>query len=104
MAVTGGEKRDPGPADNTPKSSPNPDQTAEPSSPKPSEDQEGTTPEQEARQEYEGRIRGLLRAYQETLDTVEELPAVVWVPWEREGPGSYFKIPYLRWFLAYFVT
>jgi hypothetical protein len=29
---------------------------------------------------------------------------VVWVPWEREGPGSYFKIPYLRWFLAYFVT
>ena len=103
MAVTGGEK-DPGPAANTPKISPNPDRTVEPSSPKPSEHQEGTTPEQEAKHGSEERIRGLLKAYQQTLDTVEELPAVVWVPWDREGPGSYFKIPYLRWFLAYFVT
>jgi hypothetical protein len=44
-----------------------------------------------------------LGAYQETLDTVEELPAVVWIPWDRKGPGSYFKVPYLRWFLKYFV-
>ena len=102
-AVTGGEQRDPEPAANTPNSSPNPDQAAESSGPEPSEDPEGTTPEQEARQEYEGRIRGLLGAYQETLDTVEELPAVVWVPWDRKGPGSYFKVPYLRWFLKYFV-
>jgi hypothetical protein len=29
---------------------------------------------------------------------------VVWVPWDRKGPGSYFKVPYLRWFLTYFVT
>jgi hypothetical protein len=107
MAVTGGEKRDPEPAANTPKSSPNPDQTAEPSSPEPSEEHanpEGTTPEQEARLESEERIRGLLEAYQQTLDTVEDLPAVVWVPWDRKGPGRYFKVPYLRWFLAYFVT
>jgi hypothetical protein len=106
VAVTGGEKRDPEPAANTPKSSPNPDQTAEPSSPESSEDHaspEDTTPEQEARRESEERVRGLLEAYQETLDTAEELPAVVWVPWDRKGPGSYFKVPYLRWFLKYFV-
>ncbi len=106
MAVTGGEKRDPEPAANTPESPPNPDQTAEPSSPEPSEEHanpEVTTPEQEARRESEERIRGLLEAYQETLDTVEDLPAVVWVPWDRKGPGRYFKVPYLRLFLKYFV-
>jgi hypothetical protein len=107
MAVTGGEKRDPEPAANTPKSSPNLDQTADPSSPEPSEDHanpEGTIPEQEARLESEERIRGLLEAYQETLNTVEDLPAVVWVPWDRKGPGRYFKVPYLRLFLKYFVA
>src|SRR3712207_6559946 len=107
MAVTGGEKRDPEPAANTPKSSPNPDQSAEPSSPELSENHanpEGTTPEQEARRGSEERIRGLLEAYQETLNTVEDLPAVVWVPWDRKGPGRYFKVPYLRWFLEYFVA
>jgi hypothetical protein len=106
MAVTEGEKRDPEPAANTPESSPNPDQTAEPSSPAPSEDHanpEVTTPEQEARRESEERIRGLLEAYQQTLDTVEELPAVVWVPWDHKGPGRYVKVPYLRLFLTYFV-
>src|SRR5215204_5240775 len=106
MALTGGENRAPDPAANTPESSLNPDQTSEPSSQKPSEDDanpEGTTPEQVAKRESEERIRGLLKAYQETLDTVEELPAVVWVPWDRKGPGSYFKLPYLRWFLKYFV-
>jgi hypothetical protein len=106
MALAGGEKRDPEPAANTPKGSPNPDQTAEPSSPEPSEDHanpEGTTPEQEARQESEERLRGLLKAYQQTLDTVEGLPAVVWVAWDRKGPGRYFKVPYLRLFLKYFV-
>jgi hypothetical protein len=107
MAVTGGEKRDPEPAANIPKSSPNPDQSAEPSSAELSEDHanpEGTSPEQEARRGSEERIRGLLEAYQETLDTVEELPAVVWVPWDRKGPGRYCKVPYLRLFLEYFVT
>ena len=75
MALTGQGKGDPGPAANSLNSSPNPDQAAESSGPELSEDHEGTRPEQEARQEYEGRIRGLLRAYQQTLDTVEELPA-----------------------------
>ena len=106
-SVTGGEKRDPEPTANTFKDSPNPDQTAEPSSPEPSEDHadpESPTPEQEARRESEERIRGLLKAYQETLDTVEELPAVVWVPWDRKRPGSYLKVPYLRWFLKDFVV
>jgi hypothetical protein len=106
MAVTGGEKRDPEPAPNTPKSSPNPDHTAESSSQDPSEDHanpERTTPDQEARGESEERIRGLLKAYQETLDTVEDLPVVVWVPWDRKGVGRYLKVPYLRLFLRYFV-
>jgi hypothetical protein len=107
MAVTGGKKSDPEPASNTPKGSPNPDQTAESSSSEPSEDhanpEESATPEQEARRESEEHIRGLLKAYQETLETVDELPAVVWVPWDRKGPGRYFKVPYLRLFLKYFV-
>ena len=38
------------------------------------------------------------------LIEVEDLPAVVWVPWGQKGLGSYFKVPYLRWFLRYFVT
>ena len=107
MAVTGGENRGPKPAANIPEISLNPDQTTEPSqAPETSEEHvnpEVTTPEQEAKQESEERIRELLEAYQETLDTVEELPAVVWVPWDSKGPGSYFKVPYLRWFLEYFV-
>jgi hypothetical protein len=107
MAASEGEKRGPEPAANTPKSSPNPDHTADPSSPEPSENHaspEGVTSEQEeARGESEERIRGLLKAYQETLDMVEDLPAVVWVPWDRKGVGRYFKVPYLRLFLKYFV-
>ena len=106
MSVTSGEKRDPEPAANSPRSSPNQGQTAKPSSPGPSEDHadpEVATPEQEARRGYEGRVRGLLEAYQVTLDRVEDLPAVVWVPWDRKGPGRYFKVPYLRFFLKYFV-
>jgi hypothetical protein len=98
--VSGGGKRDPEPPAN-------PDQTADPSGPGPSEDSadpEGTTPEQEAKQESEERMRGLLEAYQEVLEAVEELPALVWVTWDRKGLGRYFKVPYLRWFLAYFVT
>jgi hypothetical protein len=107
-AVSGGEKRGPGPpAANTPKISPSPDQTAEPSSPEPSEDHANpgdTTPEQEARGESEERIRGLLKAYRETLKTAEDLPVVVWVPWGRKGVGRYLKVPYLRLFLEYFVA
>jgi hypothetical protein len=60
-----------------------------------------TSEQEEARGESEERIRGLLKAYQETLDMVEDLPAVVWVPWDSKGPGRYFKVPYLRLFLKY---
>lgn len=107
MSATGGVNRDPEPAPNTPRSSPNPHQTSEPSSPEPSEDHaspEGATPEQEAREESEERTRELLKAYQQTLNKVEDLPTVVWVPWDRKGPGRYLKVPYLRLFLKYFVT
>jgi hypothetical protein len=112
MALSGGDNRSPEPpppAANSPKSSPNPHQRQQPSSsPKSSEDHanlEDTTSEQqeEAREESEERIRGLLKAYQQTLDTVHDLPTVVWVPWARKGVGHYFKVPYLRWFLKYFV-
>ena len=122
MAVSGGDNRDPEPppppAANPPKSPPNPIRTPRPSSsPEPSEDHanpEPTTPEQEQeqeqqqeeearREESEERIRGLLKAYQQTLDTVHDLPAVVWVPWARKGVGRHFMVPYLRWFLKYFV-
>jgi hypothetical protein len=107
MAVSGGEKRGPEPAPNTPKSSPSPDQTPEPSSPEHSEEHansEATTPEQEAREESEESLRGLLKAYRETLKTVEDLPVVVWVPWGGKGVGRYLKVPYLRLFLEYFVA
>jgi len=106
-AVSGGGGRGPEPTANTLGSPPNPDQTADTSGTGPSDDSadpEGTTPEQEAKQESEERVRGLLKAYQEVLEAVEELPAVVWVAWDRKGLGRYFKVPYLRWFLAYFVT
>jgi hypothetical protein len=104
-AVTGAEKENPGPAASTPESTPDP--TADSPAPKPSEDAESPeemTPEQEAAQETQNRLEELLGAYQETLDMVEDLPAVVWVPWDRKRPGSYLKVPYLRWFLRYFVT
>jgi hypothetical protein len=102
-----GKKWDSESVANTSRDTSNPDQTAESSSPETSEDHadpEVMTPEQEARRESEERIRGLLEAYQQTLDTVEELPAVVWVPWDRKGPGRYFKVPYLRLFLIDFVA
>jgi hypothetical protein len=107
MAVAGGEKGDPEPGANTPEIMPNQYRTAESSNSKTSEDranQEENKPEQVARRESEERIRGLLAAYQEALDIVENLPAVVWVPWDRKGPGCYFKVPYLRSFLKYFVV
>jgi hypothetical protein len=104
-AVTGADKGNPGSAANTPESPPDP--TVESPDLEASEDHESPeemTPEQEAAQEIQKHLEELLEAYQETLDTVEELPAVVWVPWDRKRPGSYFKVPYLRWFLRYFVT
>jgi hypothetical protein len=105
-SVTGQGKGGPEPAADAPNGSPSPDRAADPSGLEPSEDgadPEVTTPEQEARQESEERVRGLLEAYQEALEAVEDLPTVVWVPWDTKGPGRYFKVPYLHLFLKYFV-
>ncbi len=62
------------------------------------------TPESEAQRESEERTKELLAAYQGTLDVAEDLPAVVWVRWGDKGLGRFLKVPYLRWFLRYFLT
>jgi hypothetical protein len=54
--------------------------------------------------ESEERTKELLAAYQGTLDVAEDLPAVVWVRWGEKGLGRFLKVPYLRWFLRYFLT
>jgi hypothetical protein len=43
-------------------------------------------------------------AYQRTLDKVDALPAVVWLPWDSTGPGRFIKVPYLRLLLRFFVA
>jgi hypothetical protein len=63
-----------------------------------------TPAESGAQREFEGRTKELLAAYQGTLDAAEDLPAVVWVRWGGKGLGRFLKVPYLRWFLRYFLT
>ena len=43
--------------------------------------------------------KSLLAAYQQTLEVVEDLPAVVWVQWSGKGLGRFLMLPNLRWFL-----
>ena len=62
------------------------------------------TPQSGAQRESEESTKELLAAYQRTLDIVEELPAIVWLRWGEKGLGRFLKIPYLRWFLGYFLT
>ena len=62
------------------------------------------TPESKAQRESEERTKELLAAYQGTLDVAEDLPAVVWLRWGDKGLGRFLKVPYLRWFLRYFLT
>jgi hypothetical protein len=45
----------------------------------------------------------LLAAYQQTFEVVEDLPAVVWVRWRGKGLRRFVKLPYLRWFIRYFL-
>ena len=52
----------------------------------------------------EQRTKELLGAYQGTLDVAEDLPVVVWIRWGDKGLGRFLKVPYLRWFLRYFLT
>src|ERR687897_2928264 len=51
----------------------------------------------------EQRTKSLLAAYQQTFEVVEDLPAVVWVPWRGKGLRRFVKLPYLRWFIRYFL-
>jgi hypothetical protein len=51
----------------------------------------------------EQRTKSLLAAYQQTFEVVEDLPAVVWVPWRGKGLRRFVKLPYLRWFIKYFL-
>jgi len=62
------------------------------------------TPESGAHRESEESTKELLAAYQETRRVVEELPAIVWLRWGRKGLGRFLKVPYLRWFLGYFLA
>ena len=63
------------------------------------------TPESEAQggASEEQRTKSLLAAYQQTFEVVEDLPAVVWVPWRGKGLRRFVKLPYLRWFIRYFL-
>jgi hypothetical protein len=63
------------------------------------------TPESEAqrRESEEQGTKRLLAAYQQTLEVVEDLPAVVLVRWRGEGLRRFLKVPYLRWFIRYFL-
>jgi hypothetical protein len=62
------------------------------------------TPKSGAQRESEQSTKKLLAAYQGMLDVVEELPAIVWLRWGEKGLGRFLKIPYLGWFLGYFLT
>src|SRR5918998_4876907 len=62
------------------------------------------TPESGAQRESEEqRTKPLLAAYQQTFEVVEDLPAVVLVPWRGKGLRRFVKFPYLRWFIRYFL-
>ena len=91
----------------TPEHSSPPDQTAVPSDHSVLQDHTtpaAATPEPGAPSESEERTKELLAAYQGTLDVAEDLPAVVWLRWGEKGLGRFLKVPYLRWFLRYFLT
>ena len=62
------------------------------------------TPESAAQggSEEQGTMR-LLAAYQQTFEVVEDLPAVVFVRWRGKGLRRFVKLPYLRWFIRYFL-
>jgi hypothetical protein len=90
-----------------PEHSSSPDQTIEPSDrlvlsqdhPAPAD----ASPELESQSESEELTKKLLVAYHGTLELAEDLPAVVWVRWGRNGLGHFLKLPYLRWFLRYYL-
>jgi hypothetical protein len=95
-------------AEETPEHSSPPDRPPEPSDRSELSQDHTTpaaaTPESGGQREAEERTKELLAAYQGTLDLAEDLPAVVWVRWGDKGLGRFLKVPYLRWFLRYFLT
>jgi hypothetical protein len=106
--VAGGEEpKDQRRTAQTPEHPSPPEQTTEPSDrlvlsqdhPAP----EDATPESESQSESEELTKKLLAAYQGTLDLAEDLPAVVWIRWGRKGLGRFLKLPYLRWYLRYYL-
>jgi hypothetical protein len=110
--VAGNEApKDPPRTAGTPERSSPPDRPPEPSD-RSEASQDRATPAADAtpaepvaqRDEAEERIKELLAGYQRTLDVAEGLPAIVWVRWGDKGLGRYLKVPYLRWFLRYFLT
>jgi hypothetical protein len=64
---------------------------------------EDAAPESEPQSDSEELTKKLLAAYQGTLDMAEDLPAIVWVRRGRNGLGHFLKVPYLRWFLRYYL-
>jgi hypothetical protein len=106
--VSGGEEpKDQKRTAQAPEHSSPPDQTTEPSDrlvlsqdhPAPADATRGS----ESQSKSEELTKKLLVAYQGTLDMAEDLPAVVWVRWGRKGLGHFLKVPYLRWFLHYYL-
>ena len=61
------------------------------------------TPGSDSQSDSEELTRRLLGAYQGTLDLAEDLPAVVWVRWGKNGLWRYLKVPYLRYYLQYYL-
>ena len=63
------------------------------------------TPESESQHcGSEDHTKRLLAAYKQTFEVAEDLQAVVWLRWGGKGLGRFLKVPYLRWFLGYFLT
>ena len=63
------------------------------------------TPESTAqRRKFEEGTQRLLSAYKETFRVAEGLPAVVWLPWGGKRGRHFLKMPYMRWFLEYFLA
>jgi hypothetical protein len=56
------------------------------------------------RRGFEGNTQRLLSAYKETFAVAEDLPAVVWLPRGGKRVRRFLKLPYLPWFLEYFLA
>jgi hypothetical protein len=57
-----------------------------------------------AQRGFEQSTQRLLSAYKETIEVAEDLPTVVWLPWGGNGVRRSLKVPYMQWFLTYFLA